>query len=234
MKKFFTFVAGLLIASTTVNATILWEETFDKNGSNYVEKNDKGQWPYAGGDPAKNFVFENYSTDYSAVSSYSCSVRSKKLDGASTSTPGFYFGAGKEASKCYLTLEYTSFVAEGKGNFFAFEVSTDQDGADKDLSKLTLKINDKAVEVPATAIQAKGKTATVNIALPEGAINKLHFEFDNLSAQLFISRPRIADAEQQGIEEVVLTEKAQKVMVDGVVYIVRDGKMYNALGTQVR
>ena len=39
---------------------------------------------------------------------------------------------------------------------------------------------------------------------------------------------------QQGIEDVVLTEKAQKVMVDGVVYIVRDGKMYNALGTQVR
>ena len=38
----------------------------------------------------------------------------------------------------------------------------------------------------------------------------------------------------QGIEDVVLTEKAQKVMVDGVVYIVRDGKMYNALGTQVR
>ena len=74
----------------------------------------------------------------------------------------------------------------------------------------------------------------MNIALPEGAINKLHFEFDKLSAQLFISRPRIADAEQQGIEDVVLTEKAQKVMVDGVVYIVRDGKMYNALGTQVR
>lgn len=38
----------------------------------------------------------------------------------------------------------------------------------------------------------------------------------------------------QGIEDIVLTEKAQKVMVDGVVYIVRDGKMYNALGTQVR
>lgn len=38
----------------------------------------------------------------------------------------------------------------------------------------------------------------------------------------------------EGIENVVLTEQAQKVMVDGVVYIVRDGKMYNAIGTQVR
>ena len=38
----------------------------------------------------------------------------------------------------------------------------------------------------------------------------------------------------QGIENVVLTEKAQKVMIDGVVYIVRDGKMFDVLGTQLR
>ena len=37
-----------------------------------------------------------------------------------------------------------------------------------------------------------------------------------------------------GIEDVVLTEKAHKVVVDGVLYIVRDNKMYNAQGTQVR
>jgi hypothetical protein len=38
----------------------------------------------------------------------------------------------------------------------------------------------------------------------------------------------------QGIENVVLTEKAQKVIVDGVVYIIRDNKMYNLMGAQVR
>lgn len=38
----------------------------------------------------------------------------------------------------------------------------------------------------------------------------------------------------QGIENVTLTEKANKVMVDGVLYIVRDGKMFNVQGTQVR
>lgn len=38
----------------------------------------------------------------------------------------------------------------------------------------------------------------------------------------------------EGIEDVVLTEKAQKVVVDGVLYIVRDEKMYNVQGTQVR
>lgn len=37
-----------------------------------------------------------------------------------------------------------------------------------------------------------------------------------------------------GIENVSLTEKAQKVMVDGVMYIIRDGKMFNVQGAQVR
>ncbi|MBO4453891.1 MAG: hypothetical protein J5761_02425, partial [Paludibacteraceae bacterium] len=40
--------------------------------------------------------------------------------------------------------------------------------------------------------------------------------------------------EGQGIENVLLTEKAQKVMVDGVLYIIRDNKMYNVQGAQVR
>ena len=39
---------------------------------------------------------------------------------------------------------------------------------------------------------------------------------------------------EEGIENVVLTEKAQKVIIDGVLYIIRDNKMYNAQGTQVR
>lgn len=38
----------------------------------------------------------------------------------------------------------------------------------------------------------------------------------------------------QGIENIELTEKAQKVIVDGVVYIVRDNKMFNIHGAQVR
>lgn len=41
-------------------------------------------------------------------------------------------------------------------------------------------------------------------------------------------------ANYQGIENVVLTEKAQKVVVDGVMYIIRDNKMFNVQGTQVR
>ena len=39
---------------------------------------------------------------------------------------------------------------------------------------------------------------------------------------------------EEGIENVVLTEKAQKVVVDGVIYIIRDNKMFNLQGAQVR
>ena len=38
----------------------------------------------------------------------------------------------------------------------------------------------------------------------------------------------------QGIENIELTEKVQKVVVDGVIYIIRDNKMFNVQGTQVR
>ena len=40
--------------------------------------------------------------------------------------------------------------------------------------------------------------------------------------------------EATGVENMVLTEKSQKVVVDGQVYVIRDNKMYNVLGTQVR
>jgi len=38
----------------------------------------------------------------------------------------------------------------------------------------------------------------------------------------------------QGIENVVLTEQVQKVVVDGVIYIIRDNKLFNLQGAQVR
>ena len=38
----------------------------------------------------------------------------------------------------------------------------------------------------------------------------------------------------EGIENIELTEKVQKVVVDGAVYVVRDGKLFNLQGAQVR
>ena len=45
---------------------------------------------------------------------------------------------------------------------------------------------------------------------------------------------KLLETAPEGIENVVLTEQAQKVVVDGVIYIVRDNKMYNLQGAQVR
>jgi hypothetical protein len=39
---------------------------------------------------------------------------------------------------------------------------------------------------------------------------------------------------KQSIEQIVLSEKVNKVLMDGVIYIVRDGKLYNLQGAQVR
>ena len=49
-----------------------------------------------------------------------------------------------------------------------------------------------------------------------------------------ISSGDLVHAEDQAIENVEFFNKAQKLMIDGVIYIIRDGKMYDLMGTQVR
>lgn len=51
---------------------------------------------------------------------------------------------------------------------------------------------------------------------------------------IYIQNGEVAIIPAEGIENVVLTEEIQKVIVDGVLYIIRDGKMFNAQGVQVR
>lgn len=60
-----------------------------------------------------------------------------------------------------------------------------------------------------------------------GKIQKIGGKFRMVSGKAAVLTP-------QGIENVVLTEKAQKVLVDGVIYIIRDNKIFNLQGTQVR
>lgn len=49
-----------------------------------------------------------------------------------------------------------------------------------------------------------------------------------------ISKGALVHVYGQGIENVNLTEKVQKVMMNGAMYIIRNGKMYNVQGAQVR
>lgn len=49
-----------------------------------------------------------------------------------------------------------------------------------------------------------------------------------------ISGGTLVHVSGEGIENVQLTEKAQKIMIDGAMYILRNGKMYDVRGAQVR
>ena len=52
--------------------------------------------------------------------------------------------------------------------------------------------------------------------------------------KFYVVNAKAYDLTTQDIQHIVLTEKAQKIMVDGVIYIIRDNKIYNLQGTQVR
>ncbi len=247
MKKIFAIFAAVLFAGSMIAADALFTETFcarridsktGEPGSTYIQKTDKGYWPYAsqwfdgytveGGTVDGN----QYDNDYDAVKSYTVSIRGKKLNGADTNSVGLFFGANKAAADNYVTFEGALPEIPAGGAFLHFEIcSSETDGGD--LSTMVVEVNGTAVNFPVTTLGAKCVTSVVTISLPAGQMESLKFAFDNVPAQKFINKFWI-DAEGSGVEDIVLTEKAQKVMVDGNVYIVRDNKLFNLQGAQVR
>ena len=74
-----------------------------------------------------------------------------------------------------------------------------------------------------------------DLVIVSGKISNYHGEGQNGEFYSYeISGGVLEHVYAEGIENVVLGEKAQKVIVDGVLYIVRDGKMFNVQGAQVR
>ena len=242
MKKFFALFAFVMFAFAA-NADVLFQETLQtRRASTYIDKTDKGYWPYA------NQWFEGYAAqndktvegnqfdnDYAAVASYTVSVRGKKLNGEDASTVGLFFGANKADTSNYVTFTAPAEFANQilpEGAVLKFRVcSSETDGGD--LSTMIVKINDEALEVPATTLGGKAETSDVVIALPQVAVQTLTFAFNNVPEQKFIPEFSV-EAELEGLEDVVLTEKAKKVVMDGSVFIVRDGKMFDVTGAQVR
>ena len=76
-------------------------------------------------------------------------------------------------------------------------------------------------------------SGTVVVANEDGSITVTADLLGTNSTLYHITMTVPAD-EEQGIENIVLTEKAQKVVVDGAVYVIRDNKMFNIHGAQVR
>ena len=239
MKKFFAIFAVVMFA-VAANAEVLFSETMQtRRGSTYIDKTDKGYWPYASqwytGYAAQNdktVEGNQFDNDYTAVTSYTVSVRGKKLDGATESTVGLYFGATKDADQNYVKFEGVM-PTVAAGTLLKFLVtSTETSGGD--LETMIVKVNGEELAVPSTTLGEQYATTEVAIALPEGQIESIEFAFNQVPSQKFIPRFWIEEAPAEGIENIMLTEKAHKMVVDGVVYIVRDGKMFNLTGTQVR
>ena len=96
---------------------------------------------------------------------------------------------------------------------------------------VTFELND----LKATANEESGFLVSVPASATAPAIEReLIVTAEDPSVKKTYTISITVEPEQQGIEDIVLTEKAQKVVVDGAVYVIRDNKMYNVTGTRVR
>ena len=139
-------------------------------------------------------------------------------------------GAAVEASK--ETADYYEITG--------FVTQIDEDSFDTEYNNMTFWIADEAGTAATNADGAfevfRGKP---NYKLAVGdqvvVVCKIkNFVKDNVST---IETGNIKSLEKvvgEGIQNVKMSQKAQKVVVDGQLYIVRDGKMFNMTGAQVR
>lgn len=68
----------------------------------------------------------------------------------------------------------------------------------------------------------------------EITVGAKEWKVEAMEKQARVEKIKIYFENGAGVENVVLGEKAQKVMIDGNVYIVRDNKLFNLQGAQVR
>ena len=257
MKKFFSLFAVVLFA-IAANADVLFQETFcarridsktGEPGSTYIVKTSSDYWPYASqwftgydGKDGVKVEGNQYDNDYDKVESYGVSIRGKKLNGDSENTVGLFFSKSPNQSGAAITADKNFVLFKGalplipaEGAFLILDICSSETSGGN-LEKLVVKVNDgEALEIPATELGDKAETSTISLPLAAGQIDSLRLAFDEVPEQKFISRIVIdTESADQAVENVVLTEKAKKVMVDGVMYIVRDEKLFDVRGTQVR
>jgi len=81
--------------------------------------------------------------------------------------------------------------------------------------------------------EAEGKALAAGDRVMVVGKLKNNFYNDKNSAQFSVGA-EVSVMWKQAIEQIVLTEKVNKVIMNGAVYIVRDGKLYDLRGAQVR
>ena len=183
-------------------AALPFEETFTtRRGTTYIEKTDKGYWPYAyewfEGYPTEggNVEGNQYDNDYTSVSSYSVSIRGRKLNDESVSTVGLYFASNRSADECFVKFNGGLPNIPTGGAYLHFEIcSSESDGGD--LDAMIVKVNDAVVAIPHTELEGKLVTSIVTVPLNVGRITSLSFAFDKVPAQKFINRFWIDETEE--------------------------------------
>ena len=119
-----------------------------------------------------------------------------------------------KSEKVYAVTGFVNIADPFDSGIQTFNMADDATSADENFLAL-----DAEIEVEATV----GKKVEL--------VGRLQ-NTDGVTVMIENGKARIIPGE--GIENIVLTEKAQKVAVDGQLFIIRDGKMYNAQGAQVR
>ena len=134
--------------------------------------------------------------------------------------------ASKDVTIKWLKIDGVD-VEEVEG-VFAYEASFEAAGSN---IPVTFELND----LKATANEESGFLVSVPASATAPAIEReLIVTAEDPSVKKTYTISITVAPEQQGIEDIVLTEKAQKVVVDGAVYVIRDNKMFNVTGTRVR
>ncbi|MCR5533365.1 MAG: cadherin-like beta sandwich domain-containing protein [Paludibacteraceae bacterium] len=134
--------------------------------------------------------------------------------------------ASKDATIKWLKIDGVD-VEEVEG-VFAYEAAFEAAGSN---IPVTFELND----LKATANEESGFLVSVPASATAPAIEReLIVTAEDPSVKKTYTISITVAPEQQGIEDIVLTEKAQKVVVDGAVYVIRDNKMFNVTGTRVR
>ena len=136
----------------------------------------------------------------------------------------------KSTSKEYKITGYISMLTDGYGN-------ENEDGGWEQYGTLSFWLAPEDNKEAASAEEAffvyAAKAAEL---LPIGskvAVTCTIKHFGDM-VENGTKNPQIEVIELAGLENIVLTEKAQKVMVDGAVYVIRNNKLYNLQGTQLR
>ena len=157
MKKLTSLFVVLMLACITVNADVLFQETFStRRGSTYVEKirivpktgDPYDAWPYPSqwftgydnnkeGDDHKVIEGNQYDIDYAAVESYGTSIRNKKLNESTDNTVGFtsmLVNAGEIRNKG-IELQL-----RGDGRFHPSAQGAARGGAQRDADRFLLRL----------------------------------------------------------------------------------------------